>query len=250
MRSRDLSVIKTPYVVIGLIVFAIMAVFILTPMPSGKGAHASLTLPATFGLLFRNRRYLEGVVTQGFYVGAQIMCWTFIIHYATGNLGMSAASAQNHNIVAMAIFCASRFICTFFLRYISPGRLLMLLSSGAILLILGVIFVNGHFGLYCLIGVSACMSLMFPTIYGIALDGMGDEAKIASAGLIFAIVGGALMPPLQGTIIDLGGADGLLLGLPSVSVSFVLPLFCFVVIAVYGLRTVKVHHEKAEAIAP
>ena len=126
----------------------------------------------------------------------------------------------------------------------------MLLSGGAILLTLGVIFLGGHAGLYCLIGVSGCMSLMFPTIYGIALDGMGDEAKIASAGLIFAIVGGALMPPLQGQIIDLGGPDGTLLGLPAVSASFVLPMICFIVIALYGLRTVTVHHEQAEAVTP
>ncbi len=234
--------------VIGLLVIGVLVAFLLTPMPHTTAYQQSHGLGETFSILFHNKRYLEGVVAQCFYVGAQIMCWTFIIHYATGNLGMSATSAQNHNIVAMAIFCASRFICTFFLKYISPGKLLMLLSSGAILLTLGVIFVNGYFGLCCLIGVSACMSLMFPTIYGIALDGMGDEAKIASAGLIFAIVGGALMPPLQGSIIDMGGADGKLLGLPSVSVSFVLPLICFVVVALYGLRTVKVHHERAEKV--
>jgi FHS family L-fucose permease-like MFS transporter len=128
------------------------------------------------------------------------MCWTFIIHYATTNLGMSAARAQNHNIIAMAIFCGSRFICTFVLKYIRPGRLLMILATGGILTTLGTIFLSGMPGLYCLIGISACMSLMFPTIYGIALDGMGEDAKIASAGLIFAIVGGALMPPLQGRI--------------------------------------------------
>ena len=250
MRRHDLSLIKTPYVVIGLVVLGMGLVFALTPMARGRQTGEKRALGATFALLGRNRRYLEGVVTQGFYVGAQIMCWTFIIHYATGNLGMTAARAQAHNIAAMALFCGSRFICTYFLRYISPGRLLMLLSGGAILLTLGVIFLGGHAGLYCLIGVSGCMSLMFPTIYGIALDGMGDEAKIASAGLIFAIVGGALMPPLQGRIIDLGGPDGSLLGLPAVSASFVLPTICFIVVALYGLRTVTVHHEQAEAVTP
>ncbi len=233
-RSHDLSVIKTPYVVIGLVVIAVAVVFIVVPMPATGMGQERLSLSATFKLLFRNGRFIGGVVAQAFYVGAQIMCWTFIIHYATGNLGMSASTAQNYNIVAMAIFCTSRFICTFFLRYFSPGRLLLLLSLAAILLTCGVIFATGMFGLYCLIGVSACMSLMFPTIYGIALQGMGDEAKIASAGLIFAIVGGALMPPMQGRIIDMGGADGLLLGLPAVNVSFVLPLICFVVVAAYG----------------
>ncbi|MDF1754577.1 MAG: L-fucose:H+ symporter permease [Verrucomicrobiales bacterium] len=239
MRNHDLSVIKTPYVIIGMIVFGMMLIFILTPMPKTGENQNNLKLGETFKMLLKNKRYLEGVVAQGFYVGAQIMCWTFIIHYATGNLGISAASAQNYNIIAMSIFCASRFICTFFLRYISPGKLLMILATVAAVLILGVIFIKGYFGLYCLIGVSACMSVMFPTIYGIALDGMGDEAKVASAGLIFAIVGGALMPPLQGSIIDMGGSSGLIGGLPSVSVSFILPLICFIVIAIFGMRTLK-----------
>ena len=214
-----------------------MIIFLVTPMPKTGEHHTALKLGETFRILFRNKRYLEGVVAQGFYVGAQIMCWTFIIHYGTANLGISAASAQNYNIIAMSIFCASRFICTFFLRYVSPGKLLMSLGAAALVLTLGVIFLQGYAGLYCLIGISACMSVMFPTIYGIALEGMGDEAKIASAGLIFAIVGGALMPPLQGAIIDAGGSDGLIQGLPSVSVSFVLPLICFGVIANYGRRS-------------
>jgi FHS family L-fucose permease-like MFS transporter len=198
MRDHDLSIIKTPYVIIGLVVFVMMIIFLVTPMPKTGEHHTALKLGETFRILFRNKRYLEGVVAQGFYVGAQIMCWTFIIHYGTANLGISAASAQNYNIIAMSIFCASRFICTFFLRYVSPGKLLMSLGAAALVLTLGVIFLQGYAGLYCLIGISACMSVMFPTIYGIALEGMGDEAKIASAGLIFAIVGGALMPPLQG----------------------------------------------------
>lgn len=249
MRNHDLSIIKTPYVIIGIIVFGMMIVFILTPMPKTGEHHESLKLGATFKILFKNKRYLEGVFAQGFYVGAQIMCWTFIIHYATGNLGVSAATAQNYNIIAMSIFCASRFICTFFLRYISPGKLLLILASAAAVLILGVIFINGYVGLYCLVGVSACMSVMFPTIYGIALDGMGDEAKIASAGLIFAIVGGALLPFLQGFLIDLGDSNGRVVGLPAVSFSFVLTLVCFLAIANFGRRTLKVHHEAAESVS-
>jgi len=242
MQRHDLDIVKMPYVVIGMVVLGVMLVFILSKMPNtGHDTNKSLELGPTFGRLLKNKGYVEGVLAQAFYVGAQIMCWTFIIHYATTNLGISAASAQNHNILAMAIFCSSRFICTFMLKYISPGRLLMILSTGAMAATLGTIFLSGWAGLYCLIAISACMSLMFPTIYGIALDGMGEDAKIASAGLIFAIVGGALMPPLQGRIIDLGGETGMLLGLPAVSVSFVLPLICFVFIAFYGYRTFRFH---------
>lgn len=249
MQREDLRIIRTPYVVIGLVVMGVLVVFALTRMPdTATPVEARLAFFPTLRILLRNRRYREGVIAQGFYVGAQIMCWTFIIHYATSILGMSAARAQNHNIVAMVIFCLSRFICTFVLKFFSPGKLLFALSLAAVALLLGVIFLPGLVGLYCLIGVSACMSLMFPTIYGIALDGMDDEAKIGSAGLIFAIVGGALMPPLQGAIIDLGGRSGLILGLPAASVSFVLPLFCFLVIALYGWRTFRIHHERAESL--
>jgi FHS family L-fucose permease-like MFS transporter len=245
MQQHDLNIVKLPYVVIGMVVIGVMLVFILSRMPNtGHDSNKSLNLGDTFGRLLKNKGYVEGVFAQTFYVGAQIMCWTFIIHYATTNLGMTAAQAQNYNIVAMVIFCCSRFICTFMLKYIRPGRLLMLLAAGGMATTLGAIFLPGMAGLYSLIAISACMSLMFPTIYGIALDGMGEDAKIASAGLIFAIVGGALMPPLQGRIIDLGGESGLLMGLPSVSASFVLPLVCFVFIAFYGWRTFTLHEKR------
>jgi FHS family L-fucose permease-like MFS transporter len=251
MQQHDLDIVKMPYVIIGLVVLGVMLVFLVSKMPdTGHDANKSLKLSATFGRLLRNRCYLEGVLAQALYVGAQIMCWTFIIHYATTNLGMTASQAQNYNIVAMTIFCSSRFVCTFLLKYVSPGHLLMFLSLGGMATTLGTIFLPGMAGLYSLIGISACMSLMFPTIYGIALEGMGDDAKIASAGLIFAIVGGALMPPLQGRIIDLGGESASLLGLPAVNVSFVLPLLCFVFIAIYGWRTFRLHHAASPSEAP
>lgn len=248
MQRHDLDIVKMPYVVIGLVVLGVMLVFVLSKMPdTGHEANKSLNLGPTLGRLIRNESYVGGVFAQTLYVGAQIMCWTFIIHYATTNLGMTAATAQNYNIVAMAIFCSSRFICTFLLKYFSPGRLLMFLSIGGVATSLGTIFLPGMAGLYSLIGISACMSLMFPTIYGIALEGMGEDAKLASAGLIFAIVGGALMPPLQGRIIDLGGESGIVLGMPAVSFSFVLPMACFVFIALYGWRTMVLHRVKRVA---
>ena len=243
MQVKDLRVVRTPYVAIGVVVLIILVVFAVSKMPDTGGHEKNLHLMETFRVLGKNKRYLEGVVAQTFYVGAQIMCWTFIIHYATDLLGFTLAKAQTYNVIAMIIFCSSRFICTFLLKYISPGRLLMTLSIGAMGLTLGTIFIHGMFGLYCLVGISSCMSLMFPTIYGIALDGMGDEAKIASAGLIFAIVGGCLMPPLQGRIIDMGGFGGL----EAVRVSFFLPFVCFVFIAIFGYRTFKVYRPPSEA---
>jgi FHS family L-fucose permease-like MFS transporter len=137
----------------------------------------------------------------------------------------------------MFIFCISRFICTFLLRYISPGRLLMALATGGVVLTLGTIFISGIVGLYCLVSISACMSLMFPTIYGIALGGLGEDAKIGTAGLIMAILGGSLMPPLQGAITDFGTVGSF----STVRFSFVLTLICFIVIARFGWRTYRVY---------
>ena len=116
----------------------------------------------------------------------------------------------------------------------------MLLASGGMVLSTLTIFVGGIVGLYCLVGISACMSLMFPTIYGIALKGLGDDASLASAGLVMAIVGGALMPPIQGLLIDAGPIFG---NIPAIQTSFVLPLLCFAVIAFYGYRA----HAKYQA---
>ncbi|MCD4730312.1 MAG: MFS transporter, partial [Bacteroidales bacterium] len=167
---------------------------------------------------------------------AQIMCWTFIIHYAD-NLGISKAEAQNYNIIAMVIFLSSRFICTFLMKYMNSRLLLTIFAVGGMITTTGTIFIQGMGGLYCLIATSAFMSLMFPTIYGIALQGLGEDTTLGAAGLVMAIVGGALMPPLQGAIIDMET----IAGFPAVNLSFILPFISFIVIAVYGYRTVKVH---------
>lgn len=234
MKSYDLGVVKMPYVFISLVVIGVLILFVTNKMPDTGKEGEQIRLGQLFKRL-ANFHYIGGVVAQTFYVGAQIMCWTFIIHYGMILVGLSAAQAQNYNIAAMVIFLTSRFICTFILRYLNPGILLGILAIGGMLLTVGAIFLKGYTGLYCLVGVSACMSLMFPTIYGIALEDLTpNDAKLGSAGLIFAIVGGALLPPLQGRIID---GDSLTLGsmtLESVRVSFILPVICFIVIAFYG----------------
>jgi FHS family L-fucose permease-like MFS transporter len=143
--------------------------------------------------------------------------------------------SQQYNIIAMIIFCISRFICTFILRYLNAGKLLMILAIFGGIFTLGTIFLQNIYGLYCLVAVSACMSLMFPTIYGIALKGLGDDAKFGAAGLIMAILGGSILPPLQASIIDMKEIGWL----PAVNVSFILPFICFLVIIGYGYRTVK-----------
>jgi len=244
LKMSDLEILSSPYITIGIIIVVMFVIILLTKMPRNADSNHRLNLLATLGKLLSLKRYREGVISQLFYVGAQIMCWTFIVQYGQRifmELGMSAGAAaekaQDYNIIAMSIFLVSRFICTFMLKYIKPGVLLMYLALCAIGLTLGVIFLQDILGLYCLVGVSACMSLMFPTIYGISLKGLGDDAKFGAAGLIMSIVGGTFLPKIQASIIDLGTV----FTMPAVNVSFVLPLFCFVVITTFGYRTSKYH---------
>jgi FHS family L-fucose permease-like MFS transporter len=241
IRQHDLDIIIGPYMILGLFVLAALVVFAIAKLPHKGEEDKSVHVGATLKRLFTNKKYLEGVIAQAFYVGAQIMCWTFIIQYAGNELGMEKATAQMYNMVAMIIFVSSRFICTFLLRFFSSGGLLMNLAIGGFCLVLGTIFIRGMTGLYCLVGVSACMSLMFPTIYGIALKGLGDDAKLGAAGLIMAIGGGCLMPPMQGAIMDMADFNLGFMTLSSTRASFVLPVICFVVIAIYGFRTSAIH---------
>lgn len=240
VKEYDLSVLIGPYLVIGLVILAMFVLILFWRMPKNGDKNHNIDFVPTLRRIFAMPHYREGVIAQFFYVGVQIMCWTFIIQYGTRVLmadGMAEQAAevtsQQYNILAMIIFCYSRFICTFLLRYVNTGRLLTVLAIVGGLLVVGVIGLQNIYGLYCLVGVSACMSLMFPTIYGIALTGLGDDAKFGAAGLIMAILGGSVLPPFQAAIID----QGELLGMPAVNVSFILPFVCFVVIAIYGHRT-------------
>ena len=239
VKSTDLAVLSRPYVVIGavLVVFFLVILLFVKTQEKAQENGMDQKFGPTVKRLWQNKAYRYGVVAQFFYVGVQIMCWTFIIQYGTRvfmNEGMTEQAAevlsQRYNIVAMAIFCLSRFICTFLLKYIQPSKLLTYLGLAGAVLVLGVIFLDGRAGMICLVAVSACMSLMFPTIYGIALTDTGEDAKLGAAGLIMAILGGSVLPPLQARIIDGSGLGSI----AAVNLSFVLPLLCFVIIVLYG----------------
>ncbi len=240
VKAADLDILTTPYLAIGIVIAIIFVLIFLVRMPKNGDKETSINLVPTFRRLAGISNYREGIIAQFFYVGVQTMCWTFIIQYGTHIFmldGMEERAAevlsQKYNIVAMVIFCCSRFICTFLLRFIKPGLLLTILASVGCALTLGVIFFENVYGLYCLVAISACMSLMFPTIYGIALRGLGEDAKFGAAGLIMAILGGSVLPPLQAAIID----KGTIFDVPATHFSFILPLICFVVITIYGYRT-------------
>lgn len=235
VRYHDLNEIRNPYVMLGVVVVLIFIVFVLKKMPQTSSEDKQDKASATLRRLWHNTIYREGVVAQMFYVAAQIMVWTFIIQYAD-NLGINKATAQNYNIVAMIMFLCSRFITTFLMKYVNSRVLLAVFGVGAMLCSLGTILFVGMAGLYCLVAISAFMSLMFPTIYGIALEDVdSQDTSLGAAFLVMAIVGGAVMPPLQGLIIG----QEVICGCPAVNISFVLPLVCFLVVTVYGMRSYK-----------
>jgi FHS family L-fucose permease-like MFS transporter len=238
--THDLAVIRDPYVAIGLVVLCVFVIIALAKMPRVREDEKNTTeeihsVKQTLSNLWNNSIYREGVFSQMCYVGAQIMVWTFIIQYAE-RLGLDKATAQVYNIVAMSLNLAGRFLGTFIMRYVSSRQLLTYFGVGALICTASTIFIDGMWGLYALVLISLFMSIMFPSIYGIALENVDvQDTKLGAAFLVMAIVGGALMPPLQGILID----QQVLLGMPAVNVSFILPLLCFGVVTVYGYRTLK-----------
>lgn len=247
IRTSDLMAIRNPYVILGLVILAIFFLILVSKMPQAKEEGGIPSLKDTFNGLAKNKKYVFGVLAQILYVGAQIMCWTYIYQYAEA-IGMSSGDAANYQILAFILFLVGRAIGTYMLRFISPGKLLMYFAICASLCSLGAMYIEGMVGLYSLVGVTLFMSVMFPTIYGVALNGLNEEeSKIGAAGLVMAIVGGALMPKLQGMIIDVGGNavdDIRITGVTEVNFSFVLPLLCFVYIAWYGLQVFKKYEGK------
>lgn len=246
LRDADLWILVKPYLAIGAVVVLMMVLIAIVSMPRNGDKQRTTAFLPTIRRIFSVPKYREGVIAQFFYVGAQVMCWTFIIQYGTHvfmSEGMDERSAeilsQKFNIAAMICFTCSRFVCTWFLKYIAPGRLLSILGILAAIFSVGAIVMTDRSGVYCLVGISACMSLMFPTIYGIALRGLGDNVKFGSAGLIMSILGGSVFPPLQALVIDSGVTAG---GLPSTNLSFAIPLICFIVITAYGTRAYRRTH--------
>ena len=244
MKQADLDVLTGPYWVVGLVIIVMFILILVTKMPKNADKDHEMNVLPVLKRLAHRPRYWEGVIAQFFYVGVQIMCWTFIIQYGTRvfmaeDMDEQAAEvlSQKYNIAAMVLFVTCRFICTWLMKYLKPSKLLTIFAIGGMIATAGVILLQNRLGLYCLVAVSGFMSLMFPTIYGIALGGLGDDAKFGAAGLIMAILGGSVLPPLQAWIIDKGTIGFL----PAVNVSFILPFICFVVVCVYGIRTTKVH---------
>lgn len=226
VQSQELTAVMGPYVGVAAVLVVIWILIAATRMTDASGRDRSIGLLPTLRRLFSSRRYLGGVVAQFFYIGAQIGVWSFTIRYVMAELDLDEASASSYYIAALVLFAVSRFVCTWLMRYVRSSTLLAALAGLAMALTTVVLLGGGYAGVYALVGISGCMSLMFPTIFGLAVRGLGEDTKIGGAGLIMAILGGAVLTPLQGLVSDATG---------SISIAFLVPLGCFLVVALYGL---------------
>ena len=230
MQSHELNAITGTYMTLGFVLLVIMVVMLLVRMPEGSDDSRDSVLDS-FKRLIKNKKYVFGVIAQFFYVGAQICVWSYTIRIVMQELGLLEADAATIYLFSIIGFSSARFIFTWLMKWIQPSKLLLWASAADIVLCLIVALCSGT-GAVCivaLIGVSFFMSLMFPTIYGIALENVGADAKIGASGLIMAILGGALLPPLQGAISDA----------TNINISYLVPMVCFVVVLMFSISVRK-----------
>ena len=225
------SVSKT-YTALGCLLLVIMTVMLFAKMPAGRDAATATSLKATLTRLVANKHYVYGVVAQFFYVGAQVGVWSYTIRIVMQEMGVMEAEASNIFLISMVAFCLSRFFYTWLMKWVQPIKLLAISGVLSMLCSVAVAFTagKGMVMVIFLVLISLFMSLMFPTIYGTALGGITsgehpDDSKIAASILIMSILGGALIPSLQGLLSDA----------TSIYVSYLVPAFCFAVVLCYAL---------------
>lgn len=224
IQSSELTAVMGPYVGVAIVLLVLWILIALTNMPKSKDTN-DLHFGASVSRLLSNRNYVGAVIAQFFYVGAQIGIWSFTIRYVMVELQVNEDSAATYYIIALVIFLVCRFIFTYVMKFVAPAKLLCILAIVAGFLTLFAIVGSGMSGVIALMLVSGCMSLMFPTIFGLGLQNVGEDSKLGGAGLIMAIVGGAVLTSVQGQISDMTG---------SINMAFLVPLCCFIVVAIYG----------------
>jgi FHS family L-fucose permease-like MFS transporter len=240
IQTLELNAVTMTYVSIGFLLLVLWLLIFIVKMPKGSDAGTAVDFKATVARLLKNRNYVTGVIAQFFYVGAQIGVWSFTIRYAMSSLNLEKIQlaagktpeevAATYYIASLILFASSRFIFTFLMKYFKPSSLLAFASIMAIISTMIVIFGSGMIGVIALVAISGFMSLMFPTIFGQAVVGLGDDTKIGGSGLIMAILGGAVVTFFQGKVSDMTG---------SINYSYIVPLICFAVITYYAFNSRK-----------
>lgn len=225
IQTAELGAVMGPYVGVAVVLTILWILIKITSMPSASDTDSSINLMASFKRLFRNKNYKWAVVAQFFYVGAQIGVWSFTIRFVMQELDLNEEEASSYYLAALVLFLISRFLSTWLMKFIKPTTLLTMLSLVAMLFAAIVVLTTGYVSVYALVGISACMSLMFPTIYALGLAGLGEDTKIGGSGLVMAILGGAVITGVQGQVSDITG---------SIHLAYLVPLICFGVVAYYG----------------
>lgn len=226
IQSEELTGVMSAYVGVAFFLVFIWIVIKMTNMPKAIEAKESGALGPVVRRLLKNKKYVLGVIAQFFYVGAQIGVWSFTIRYIMQALDMNEADASDYYLMSLVLFAASRFVFTALMRFIQAPLLLAISAFAAIICSLVAIYADGMTGVIAVVAISGWMSLMFPTIYALAADGLGEDTKLGGSGLIMAILGGAVLTAVQGYISDAFG---------SVNLSFYVPLICFAVVLVFGM---------------
>jgi MFS transporter, FHS family, L-fucose permease len=239
VQSEELTGVMGPYVGVAFFLMVIWLLIFFNKMPTSSDENSAFDFGAAWRRLRQKRHYVWSVVAMFFYIGAQIGIWSFTIRYVMKELDLNEEDASSYYQAALVIFLLSRFVCTYLMRFITPRRLLTSLALLAMILTGVAMAKGGYLGVYALVGISGCMSLMFPTIYGLGLQDLGQDTKIGGSGLIMAILGGAVLTGVQGQISDSTG---------SINTSFVVPLFCFAVVVYFALREAKVAPQQVDKV--
>lgn len=241
--SAELDAVMVPYVGMACVLVFIWLAIAFTKTPNfckQKKISKHVEFSATFKRLFKNTHYRFGVIAQFFNVAAQTCVWTFTIQYVMEALDTNEVTGGSILQYSMITFLVSRFVMTWLMGFIRPAKLLMATSIIAMLLCFYMVKMPNISGVWALVSISACLSLMFPTIYAISLHGLGDDAKLGAAGLVMAILGGAIVPVFQAVFIDTY----------SVAFSYVVPAGCFIIVAAYAAFDLKTKVRVFNNVAP
>jgi FHS family L-fucose permease-like MFS transporter len=221
----EAAAVKIPYLIIGMVVLAVALLIYLSPLPEIQ-EEENRDSKRSGASIWRHTHLIQGVLTQFFYVGAQVCVSSFFIRYAGSAAGMPEKTAAIYLAIALFGFMIGRFVGTFLMQYIAPTRLLTIYAIICMALLGMVVSIGGIFSIYALIGVEFFMSIMFPTIFSLSVTSLGADTKMGSSLVIMSIVGGALFPLVMGKMSDQAG----------IQIAYIVPLSCFVMVAWYGWR--------------
>ena len=222
--------VKMPYLILGLIILAVAVIFYFTNMPDVKDEDVEGEGGASFGGALKSMRLRWGILAQFFYVGAQVCVGSFFIKMATTSAGIGEDSAAKYLGLFGLAFMLGRFFGTFLMQYIDPRKLLIIYTIVNIILTITAITGTGMMVVYCLIAIAFFMSIMFPTIFSMGIEGLGHNTKIGSSLIVMSIVGGAFLPPILGLISD---------ETASIQYGYIVPLVCFLVILLFAFNVHK-----------